>query len=158
MVTQAFSAITKGIGFSRVSFMTVDWSRKRVICKMAFCNNEKNTAKIKPEFEFIKPTPLQNFLSNQGFLVFDIKKHQKIWSKLPFAIRQQRVPQFALYSLKPKDKVKALIYVDGSESLFREPIKIKQLKIILNAVNKALSGNVKSGHVKSSTANARKAS
>ncbi|PHS12491.1 MAG: hypothetical protein COA86_18360 [Kangiella sp.] len=141
LITQSFNAITKGVGFSRVSFMTVNWHNKKVICKMSFCKANENLVKIKPEFEFIKPTPLQNFLTSQGFLIFDIKKHQKIWSKLPVAIRQQRVPQFAFYSIKQGEKVKALVYVDGKESLFSDPNKIKQLKIILNAMNKALSGN-----------------
>jgi len=141
LLTQSFTAITSGIGFSRISFMTIDWNNKRVISKMAFCKSGQGLQKIKPDFEFTKPTPLQKFLDTQGFLVFDINKHQKIWSKLPVAIKQQRVPQFALYSIKQSDKVKALIYIDGESSIFSEANKIKQLKIILNAVNNALSGN-----------------
>jgi hypothetical protein len=37
--------------------------------------------------------------------------------------------------------VKALIYIDGESSIFSEANKIKQLKIILNALNNDLSGN-----------------
>jgi len=144
LITQSFTAITKGIGFSRVCFMTINWHNKQVVTKMAFCKSGENIQKIKPDFEFVKPTPLQNFLTSQGFLVFDIKKHQKVWSKLPIAIRQQRVTQFAFYSIKQGEKVKALVYIDGKESLFSDPNKIKQLKIILNAMNKALSGNTNS--------------
>ncbi len=141
LITQSFTTITNSIGFSRICFMTIDWNSKQVISKIVFCKSGGNLQKIKPDFGFTKSTPLQNFLNTQGFLIFDINKHQKIWSKLPIAIRQQRVPQFAFYSIKPKTKVKALIYVDGKESLFNDPIKIKQLKAILNAMNKALSDN-----------------
>ena len=144
LLTQSFAAITNGIGFSRVSFMSINWNNKRVITKMAFCKSGSNLQKIKPDFEFAKPTPLQNFLDKQGFLIFDINKHQKIWSKLPIAIKQQKVQQFALYSIKPNNRVKALIYVDGREILFTNPNKVKQLKIILNAVNQALGGSTTS--------------
>jgi len=141
LLTEAFNAITLGLGFSRVVFMTVDWNKKLVSSKLAILHPELTSAtKIRPDFEFSKATPLQKFLQGKGFLVFDALKHNKIWSKMPLGVRQQRVKQFVLFSVVPQQRVKAIIYVDGQQKIMQSEIKIKQLKILLNAINKALAG------------------
>ncbi len=141
LLTESFKAITRGLGFSRAVFMTVDWNKKLVSSKLAILHPEITSAiKIRPDFEFSKPTPLQKFLQGKGFLVFDQQKHAKIWSKTPLAVRQQKVKQFVLFSVMPQQKVKAIIYVDGRQAIMENEMKLKQLKILLNAINKALGG------------------
>ncbi|MDQ7051003.1 MAG: hypothetical protein Q9M92_16305 [Enterobacterales bacterium] len=119
----------------------MDWNKKLVSSKLSILHPKITSAtKIRPDFEFSKPTPLQKFLQGKGFLLFDSQKHGKIWSKMPLAVRQQGLKQFILYSVMPQQKVKAIIYVDGQQAIMQNETKVKQLRILLNAINKALGG------------------
>jgi len=124
--------------YSRVSLLLIDWNGKKV--KTSICLNSKNSEKIRPDFTIEPNAPLKKFLSNQGFLYFDIQKHSKIWHRLPKAINDQQVKGFVMFSLKPKTQVKALIYLDTKGEAIPSVETIKLTKQLLNAANSALAG------------------
>lgn len=131
----------KRLGFSRACLLVVDWQNKQVSTSLFLQQDDK--PKIKPDFDFKVNTPLKKFLVEQGFLVFDINKHAKIWRKLPSEIIQQQVNNFILFSLKPDKQVKALIYLDMQGKKPPSVEKIKIVKLLLNSVNGALTGKQK---------------
>jgi hypothetical protein len=140
IIMASFEAIMQ-LGFFRVCFMQVDWKNKQVISKISLtCPNMATLSKIEPNFNFTHPTPLNKFLMSKGFLIFNDEKHQNIWKKLPIAIQTQKIKRFALFSIKPNQRVKALIYIDTPHlSYFDDERKTNPLKMILNAMHHALS-------------------
>ena len=138
---EVLTACIERLGFSRACLMIVDWQNKQVSTSLFL--QQENKKKIKPDFDFKLNTPLKKFLVEQGFLLFDITKHSKIWHKLPKEIIQQRVENFILFSLKPGKRVKALIYLDMIGKKPPSAEKIKILKPLLNSINSALAENLK---------------
>ncbi len=131
----------KRLGFSRACLLIVDWQSKQVSTSLFLQQEDKQ--KIKPDFNFHLNTPLKKFLVEQGFLLFDISKHAKIWHKLPKEIIQQKVKNFILFSLKPGKRVIALIYLDMQGEKPPSVEKIKIVKRLLNSTNSAMAGNRK---------------
>jgi len=123
----------KNLGFSRACLLTPDWNNQQVATSL--CQHQKGCQKIKFSFNFQQKTPLSKFLVEQGFLLFDIKKHSKIWHKLPKEIVQQQVKNFIFYSIKPGSKVEALIYLDLKGKSLPSEDRIKLTKLLLRATN-----------------------
>ncbi|TQV74908.1 hypothetical protein FLL45_08070 [Aliikangiella marina] len=121
----------------RVSFMVVDYSASKVVCRAAL--NAKNRTAIKPEFEFKQPTPLIKFIERQTFMLLSRKAHQNIWAKLPIAVQKDQVSQFVLCSLKPGKRVNALVYADTDDVSVLSPQRLGIIKKMLLGLNKALA-------------------
>ncbi len=141
LLREVIEFCVQDFGFNRVNLLTVDWQSKQVSTNLFFKQNENQ--KINIRFNISDNTPFNQFLTKQGFLTFDIKKHQKIWHKLPREIIQQQVKSFILFSIKPKTfnetkKINQLIYLDclGQQEIPED--KIKLVKILLQTANQAL--------------------
>ena len=138
---QVIELCVKRLGFSRACVLKVDWKNKQVSTSLYL--QQENQQPIKPDFDFKQKTPLLKFLVEQGFLLFDITKHTKIWHKLPKEIIQQQVKNFILFSIKPDKRVEELIYLDMKDNAVPTPEKIKQTKLLLAATNHAIRINTK---------------
>ncbi|MBV1909080.1 MAG: hypothetical protein KUG78_07130, partial [Kangiellaceae bacterium] len=140
LIRQVMELCINKLGFTRSSLLVVDWSNKQVSTSLFI--NQTDSPKIKPNFSFTENTPLKKFLVEQGFLMFDLTKHQKIWHKLPKEIIEQQVKNFVLFSLKPKSKVEFLIYLDGKGKTTISEDKLKIVKLLLLTTNKVMSYNM----------------
>jgi len=129
------------LGFSRACLLVVDWKNKQVSTSLFL--QQEGQQKIKIAFDFKQKTPLNKFLIEQGFLLFDISKYSKIWHKLPKEIVEQQVKNFVLFSLKPKTQVQALIYLDKKGQKPPTPKTISIAKLILNATHRVFELNSK---------------
>lgn len=138
---QVLQLCIKHLGFSRACLMIVNRKNKKVTTGIALKQDDRE--KIRPDFGFEENTPLNKFLVDRGFLLFELNKHSKIWHKLPPEIIKQQVKSFILYSLKPRSQVKALIYLDmqGQNPPSQQQIKI--VKALLHATNGVLAGQIK---------------
>ena len=140
LIRQVMELCINKLGFTRSSLLVVDWSNKQVSTSLFI--SQTDSPKIKPNFSFAENTPLKKFLVEQGFLMFDLTKHQKIWHKLPKEIIEQQVKNFVLFSLKPKSKVEFLIYLDGKGKTTIAEDKLKIVKLLLLTTNKVMSYNM----------------
>jgi len=129
---EILSVCINRLGFSRACLLMVDWQNKQVSTSLFL--QQENKQKIKPDFDFNLNTPLKKFLVEQGFLLFDITKHAKIWHKLPKEIIQQQVKNFFLFSFKPDKRVNALIYLDTKD---QKPPTEEQLQMVKSLLKSA---------------------
>jgi len=139
LLRQVLDLSISKLNFSRAALLVVDWKNKQVSTGLFVTQIEH--PKIKPSFSFAENTPLKKFLVEQGFLLFDSEKHQKIWHKLPKQIIEQEVKRFVLFSIKPSDKVEFLIYLDGKGKPPPSIEKLKMTKLLLTTTNKVISYN-----------------
>jgi len=139
LLRQILELTTDKLNFSRASLLIVDWKNKKVSTAMYSSQKEQN--KIKLSFDFSQKTPLKKFLVESLFVVFDKRKHENIWSRLPTEIHEQNIDRFVFFSFKPKEKVEFLIYIDalGKSDISIE--KLKATKQLLLTANKVIIYN-----------------
>lgn len=124
------------LGFSRVSFLTVDHKNSKVVTRIALTAPDK--AKTRPDFDFSQPTPLKKFTEQQAFMFISRDKHQNIWKKLPYSVQKERVSKFILCSLKPGERVRAIVYADSPDDKVFTPKRIVIIKKLLHSINQGL--------------------
>jgi len=137
LVHDGLNALIISLGFSRVSFLGIDYKAQSANTRIAL--NAKDAIKIRPDFSFKLPTPLSPFIEKQAFKLISREKHQKVWRKLPLEIQKQKVEQFILCSLQPGKRVRALIYLDSDSRACFEPQSVNKVKALFKAINTGLS-------------------
>jgi len=137
LVHFGLKALIDSLECDRVSFLTVDFNSRQVVTRIALTADGQT--KIRPDFDYQKPTPLTKFIDNQAFMLFAHEQHQKVWTKVPQAVQQEQVKRFILCSLKPGDRVRAIIYADAKKPEVFSPQRIKIIKKLMQAVNKGLA-------------------
>lgn len=136
LVHYGLTALIDLLGFNRVSFLTVDHKNSKVVTRIALTAKDK--PKTRPDFDFSKSTPLKKFVEQQAFMFISREKHKNIWNKLPYSIQRERVEKFILCSLKPGQRVRAIVYADSTEDSVFSERRIVVVKRLLNAVNQGL--------------------
>ncbi|MDH5629995.1 MAG: HDOD domain-containing protein [Gammaproteobacteria bacterium] len=137
LINQGLKIFIENLNFSRIAFMAVNYQSFMVSTKIAL--SAEGEAKIRPDFDFKNPTPLKQFIDKPAMMLLSQEQHQKIWPKLPLAIRNQQVEAFLLCSLKPGKQVRALIYVDAKDKACYSKEHLTKVKILVKAINQCLA-------------------